>query len=114
MRGSVINSYFYCKRKSWLLFNRVGMEDNSEDVHIGKALHKIKEKSNSEISIDDIKIDTLIDDYLIEIKKSDTDIEGALWQLKYYLYVLNKKGITKKGKLQIIEKTMVKKILLLI
>lgn len=109
MRGSVINSYFYCKRKSWMLFNRIGLENNSDDVEIGKALHKIKEKKDSEISIDDIKIDSITNNHLIEIKKSDSDIDGALWQLKYYLYVLNKKGIYKKGKIQIIEKNNVKK-----
>ena len=104
MQGSVINSYFYCKKKSWLLYNRIGLEHNSEDVEIGKALHKIKEGKNSEISIEDIKIDSITDNYLIEIKKSDSDVNAALWQIKYYLYILDKKGISRKGKLQIIEK----------
>ena len=42
--------------------------------------------------------------YITETKKSDADTEAAKKQLEYYMYVLNKKGIRKNGKLEIIEK----------
>ena len=101
MKGSVINSYYFCKRKCWLTFHKINLEDNSEDVKIGKELHKNNEGKNSEIQIDDIKIDKITDSYVIEIKKTDSDIESAELQLKYYLYVLETKGVMgKKGKLK--------------
>lgn len=43
-------------------------------------------------------------EYLIEVKKSDADVEAAKWQLIYYLSVLKKKGIIRKGKLEFVEK----------
>lgn len=88
------------------------MEHNSEDVAIGKAIHEdLQKKSNhTEIAIDNIKIDKITDSYVIEVKKSNADIESARWQLLYYLYVLESKGVHRKGKLTFIEtKTKQKK-----
>ena len=104
--GTMINYYFHCKRQCWLFANRINLEDNSEDVHIGRVLHEIASegKENSEISIDNIKIDKITDEYLTEIKKSDADEEASKWQLIYYLKVLKVKGIERKGKLEFIEK----------
>ena len=106
VNGTLINYYFHCKRQCWLHGNRINMEDNSEDVKIGKAIHTIKAKKNksAEISIENIKIDKLTRDYLTEIKKSDADIEAAKWQLMLYLKILKDKGIERKGKLEFVEK----------
>lgn len=106
INGTLINYYFHCKRQCWLFGNRINLEDNSEDVKIGKAIHEDKkEKSkNTEIAIDNIKIDKLTKDYVIEIKKSDADIEACKWQLLLYLKVLKDKGIKRKGKLEFVEK----------
>lgn len=104
--GTLINYYFHCKRQCYLHGNRINLEDNSEIVKIGKAIHEEKHegKGNTELKIDNIKIDKLTKDYLIEVKKSDADVEAAKWQLIYYLKVLNSKGIERKGKLEFIEK----------
>ena len=60
--GTLINYYYHCKRQCWLFFNNVNMEDNSEDVHLGKILHELKNTGkNSEIAIDSIKIDKITD-----------------------------------------------------
>lgn len=106
INGTLINYYFHCKRQCYLHGNRLNLEDNSEDVKIGKAIHeeKASNNENSELSIDNVKIDKLTDEYLIEIKKSDADIEASKWQLIYYLMVLKKKGIERKGKLEFVEK----------
>lgn len=110
--GTLINYYFHCKRQCWLHGNRINLEDNSKDVKIGKAIHEVKSEKNkqSEISIDNVKIDKLTEDYLTEIKKSDADVEAAKWQVLLYLKVLKDKGIERKGKLQFIEKNKSKKI----
>ena len=104
--GTLINYYFHCKRQCWLFGNRINLEDNSEDVRIGKVLHELKdeEKGSTEISIENIKIDRITKDYLIEIKKSDADIEAVKWQVLLYLKKLKDKGINKKGKIEFIEK----------
>lgn len=106
VNGTLINYYFHCKRQCWLHGNRINLEDNSQDVKIGKAIHEVKsEKSKqTEISIENIKIDKLTKDYLTEIKKSDADIESAKWQVLLYLKILRDKGIDRKGKLEFIEK----------
>lgn len=106
VNGTLINYYFHCKRQCYLNGNRLNLEDNSELVKIGKAIHEEKsEKSmNSEIAIDNIKIDRLTSEYVTEIKKSDADIEAAKWQLLFYLKILKSKGVIRKGRLECIEK----------
>ncbi len=106
INGTLINYYFHCKRQCYLHANRINLEDNSEDVRIGKVLHEINEEKGkkTEISIENIKIDKLTKDYLIEVKKSDSDIESVKWQVLLYLYKLKQKGVEKKGKIEFIEK----------
>ncbi|WP_425447274.1 CRISPR-associated protein Cas4 [Dethiothermospora halolimnae] len=106
INGTLINYYFHCKRQCYLHGNRLNLEDNSENVKIGKAIHKEKETKgkNHEIAIENIKIDKLTEEYLTEIKKSDADVEACKWQLIFYLKVLKDKGINRKGKLEFIEK----------
>lgn len=103
--GTMVNYYFHCKRQCWLFCNNLNMEDNSEDVRIGRILHEMEaEGKGTEISIDNIKVDKLSDKYITEIKKSDADIEAAMYQLKYYMYILKQKGIIVDGRLQVMEK----------
>ena len=92
VNGTLINYYFHCKRQCYLHGNRLNLEDNSENVKIGKAIHEERSEKgkNTEISI--------------EVKKSDADVNAATWQLMYYLKVLRSKGIERKGKLEFVEK----------
>lgn len=104
--GTLINYYFHCKRQCWLYGNKINLEDNSEDVRIGKVLHEIKNegKKNTEVAIDNVKIDKITEEYLIEMKKSDADTEATKWQTLLYLKVLKDKGIERVGKIEYIEK----------
>ena len=106
VNGTLINYYFHCKRQCYLHGNRLNLEDNSENVKVGKAIHEERSDrgKNTEITIDNIKLDKLTTEYLVEVKKSDSDINAATWQLMYYLKVLKSKGIERKGKLEFIEK----------
>lgn len=110
INGTIINYYFHCKRQCYLFYNRLNLEDNSEIVKIGKAIHDdLEEKSpNAEIKIENIAVDKITKEYVTETKKSDADVEASKWQLIYYLYVLKNKGIIRKGKLEFIEKHKVK------
>ena len=105
VNGTLMNYYFHCKRQCYLFGNRMNMEDNSEEVKIGRAIHEERaEQSNTEIAIENIRLDKLTAEYLTEVKKSDADVEASTWQLIFYLKVLNDKGISRKGKLEFVEK----------
>lgn len=105
VNGTLMNYYFHCKRQCYLHGNRINLEDNSEQVKIGKALHEEKNtQDNTEIVLDNIRLDKLTDEYLTEIKKSDADVEAAKWQLLFYLKILKDKGIIRKGRLEFVEK----------
>lgn len=115
VNGTLINYYFHCKRQCYLHGNRLNLEDNSEQVKIGRALHEQRNISeNTEIALENIRLDKLDSEYLTEVKKSDADVEAAKWQLLFYLKVLKDKGVERKGKLEFIEKQQTdKKILYL-
>lgn len=85
--------------------NRLNLEDNSEDVRIGKVLHEINEEKSqhTEIKIDNVRLDKITADYLVEVKKSDSDPEAVKWQVLLYLYILRQKGIEKRGKIEYVE-----------
>lgn len=99
--GTIINYYFHCKRQCYLFANRVNLEDNSENVRIGKILHEIRAKDNkdTEIKYENIVLDKVSAKYIEEYKKSDADTEAARMQLIFYLKQLEEKGIIKEGKL---------------
>lgn len=105
VNGTLMNYYFHCKRQCYLHGNRLNLEDNSEQVKIGKALHEERDKKdNTEIALENIRLDKLSSEYLTEVKKSDADVEAAKWQLLFYLKILKEKGVMRKGKLEFIEK----------
>ncbi|MGL5434447.1 MAG: Dna2/Cas4 domain-containing protein [Lachnospiraceae bacterium] len=106
VNGTLMNYYIHCKRQCYLHGNRLNLEDNSEQVKIGKAIHEDRatKSKNHEIAIENIRLDHLTGEYLTEVKKSDADVEASTWQLLYYLKILKSKGIERKGKLKFIEK----------
>ena len=106
MNGTIINYYFHCKRQCYMFAHRLNLEDNSEIVKIGKAIHEDRamNSENTEIKIENIALDKINSKYVTEVKKSDADVEASKWQLLYYLKILKDKGIERKGKLEFIEK----------
>lgn len=72
------------------------MEDNNENVQLGKLLDENSYKRDDKhIQIDGvINIDFIHDNReLHEIKKSRAVEEARIWQLKYYLYYLEERGV---------------------
>ncbi|SJZ63949.1 CRISPR-associated exonuclease Cas4 [Cetobacterium ceti] len=72
------------------------MEDENENVQLGKLIdeHTYQDK-NKHIMIDNtINID-FVDKWKVihEVKKDKTMEDASIWQIKYYLYFLKKKGI---------------------
>ncbi len=104
--GTIVNYYIHCKRQCWLFAHKMNFEDDSEDVRIGRILHEIRSegRSNTEIQIEGIKVDKMTDEYVVELKKSDADVEATKWQTLYYLYILKQKGLERKGRLEFMER----------
>lgn len=115
VNGTLTNYYFHCRRQCYLHGNRLNLEDNSEIVKVGKAIHEEREKvTGTEVSIENIRVDKISKDYLTEVKKSDADPEASKWQLLFYLKVLKEKGIIRKGKLEYVEKNRTDKKIVII
>lgn len=96
--GVMIYYYFVCKRKLWYFVNEINMETEDENVLLGKLLdeHSYK-RDEKHINIDNvINIDFVREHNQIhEVKKSRAIEEAGIWQVKYYLYYLKKKGVSK-------------------
>lgn len=97
--GTLINLYHVCKRELWLHANGVRFEHTSELVYEGKLLHETAYPQRSEryeeMEIDGCKIDyyDAKNRVVHEIKKSDKKEDAYEWQVKYYIYVLERNGI---------------------
>lgn len=94
--GVEIYYYFICERKLWYFINEINMEQNNELVSIGKILDEttyIREKKNvmidNTINIDFIKNGAI----LHEVKKTKSIEEAGVWQVKYYMYYLENRGV---------------------
>jgi CRISPR-associated exonuclease Cas4 len=94
--GTEINYYFVCHRKLWLFSRNLQMEQESEDVRIGRLVHdhSYTREPRKEIQFEGIKLDfvDLRDGVIHEVKKSKSIEPAHRWQLLYYLYVLKKTG----------------------
>ena len=94
--GVMIYYYFICERKLWYFINEINMEQNNESVAMGKILDETtytREKKN--IMIDNtINVDFIKDGAVLhEVKKTKAIEEAGIWQIKYYIYYLEKRGI---------------------
>jgi len=94
--GVFVNYYFVCKRKLWLFAHDIKMEQTSDTVALGKLIDETTyAREKKHILIDNlINIDFFgIKGYINEVKKSNTMEEADIWQVRYYLYYLKKKGL---------------------
>ncbi len=97
MTGTQISYYFLCKRKLWLFTNNIEQEQFNDTVAMGRFISDTTyERQKHEIKIDDIVLDfyDAKTKTIHEIKKSDKMEESHIWQVKYYINVLESKGIT--------------------
>src|SRR6056297_2314092 len=98
--GTHINYYFVCHRKLWLFTNGINMEQSSELVDEGRLIHETayprRAERYQEIAVEGIKLDFFDPETntVHEIKKTGKMEQAHEWQLKYYLYMLNRNGIS--------------------
>lgn len=98
--GTLFNYYQVCKRELWFHANEIRMEQTSELVAEGKFVHEESYPKRSEkyeeVEIDGVKVDfyDAKNKVIHEIKKSNKIEAAHSWQLKYYIYVFEKNGIS--------------------
>ncbi len=98
--ATLVNYYLLCKRKMWLHAHGIRMEHTSDTVYEGKLIHQTvypqRAERYKEIEIDGCKIDfyDAKEKVVHEIKKSDKAEVAHIAQVKYYLYVLERNGIS--------------------
>lgn len=99
INATLINLYHVCKRECWLHANSIRFEHTSDLVYEGKMIHEEsypqRPERYEELEIDGIKIDfyDARNKVVHEIKKSDKVEEAHRWQVKYYIYVLERNGV---------------------
>lgn len=94
--GMMFYYYFVCRRKLWLFSNEIQLENENEDVKLGKLIDENSySRESKHILIDNtINIDFIKDwEILHEVKKQKSIEDAVIWQIKYYLYFLKKRGI---------------------
>lgn len=98
INGTQINYYFICKTKLWLFSHNIQLEDEHENVKLGKHLHETSFKREKDflidnlINVDFIKITDCVE--IHEIKKSQKMNLAHEYQLLYYMFYLkNEKDI---------------------
>ena len=94
--GMMMYYYFVCKRKLWYFCKQLTMEQYNENVKIGKIIDETTyHNEEKHIEIDGtINIDFIKEKNIIhEVKKSKKVEEAGIWQVKYYLYYLRKRGV---------------------
>lgn len=97
--GTHINYYLICQRKLWLFLHNINMEQNSETVALGKFISESTyDREKHEIRISDGQFDIALDFFdsknniIHEVKKSPKMEETHIWQVKFYIYVLQRNG----------------------
>lgn len=94
--GMMFYYYFVCKRKLWFFTNEIQMESENKDVIIGKLIDENSySRELKHVLIDNtVNIDFIKEwKILHEVKKQKSIEEAGIWQLKYYIYFLRKRGI---------------------
>ncbi len=100
MTGTHIAYYFICHRKLWLFVHNIEQEHTSDTVAMGKFISESTySREDHEIQIADDDNSIVLDFYdeknkiIHEVKKSDKMEETHIWQVRFYISVLEGKGI---------------------
>jgi CRISPR-associated exonuclease Cas4 len=95
-----INYFHLCRRKLWLFSNGINMEQTSQTVAegklIGESSYPQRPEKYTELELEGAKIDyyDAKNKVVHEVKKSDKVEHAHVAQVKYYLYLLDKIGIS--------------------
>jgi len=105
--GSVVLSYIVCKREAWFMAHGILPDQENPFLELGRFIHEnsYKNKGEKEIELPGMKIDLIWESGKVhmigEIKKSSRYLEGAKFQLLYYLMRLKEIGVEAHGEILI-------------
>jgi RecB family exonuclease len=94
--GVMVYYYIVCRRKLWYFYNEIQMEQDNENVKIGKLIDENSyQRENKHVNINNvINIDFIRSKGVLhEVKKSRKIEEAGILQVKYYLYYLRQRGV---------------------
>jgi CRISPR-associated exonuclease Cas4 len=96
--GVRFSYYIICKTKLWLFHHNIWLENEHENVHIGRALQETRhKKSRKDLQIsEDATIDYVVRGDIVEvhdIKKSSKMEEAHVLQMAFYLWELKRRGV---------------------
>jgi CRISPR-associated exonuclease Cas4 len=100
INATLINLYHVCKREMWLHAHGIRMEHTSDTVAEGKLIGETsypkRAAKYTELDLGVAKIDFYDEKNRVvhEIKKSNKVEKAHEWQVKYYLLLLYRAGIT--------------------
>ena len=100
MNATLINLYHICQRELWLHHHGIRMEHTSDVVYEGKLIGETsylgRAGKNRQIELDGVKIDFYdpTNKIVYETKKSNKTEQAHIAQVKYYLYILYRNGVT--------------------
>lgn len=102
--GTDIWYYFVCKRRVWLSIRKILPDEEDDNLEIGRFIHEYRYgRHKKEIVLDSIRLDSIKREdgswIVMEVKKSSKYFSSSYYQLLYYLYILEEKGIQAKGEL---------------
>jgi CRISPR-associated exonuclease Cas4 len=98
--GMLVGYHVVCPRKAWLSMHGLWMEQENEDVQIGRLIDETTySRARKAIELDAVsrngtrlvgKIDVvnLREGVLHEVKKSKAVEDAHIWQLRFYLWLL--------------------------
>lgn len=99
INASHISYLLLCQRKLWLHHRQMRMEDNSSAVHegqlIGQSSYARRPQKWRELTLDGAKVDHFdpIRKVVMEVKKSPKLEHVHIAQVKYYLFLMEQRGI---------------------
>lgn len=94
--GIMVYYYVVCKQKLWYFVHDINMEQNNDNVRLGRLLDENSYRdADKHILIDNaLNIDYIKNANIIhEIKKSRKIEEASIWQVRYYIWYLEQFGV---------------------
>jgi len=105
---SIFNAFNICPRQAWLMSRNLTADQKNSYIEIGRLIDEnsfSKEKKHIYIADLHAVVDMVQKKdgkyFIAEIKKSSRTLKSGILQLKYYLYLLNKKKFFVKGMIKI-------------
>jgi len=95
LTGTLIKNYYHCKRQAYLYY--FGLNFRNDLVRIGEIMHE--EQDSQEYVFEKIKVDDIKNEFLIEYKKTSSNLEGTKMQVIYYLEFFHNKGLPLKARI---------------